>query len=260
MTRLKAAVGAVVRRVTGVRIRTKILGMAALLVVVMGLAATGLVRAQLRQRLEAELELRAAAIARDLAVRSERLILTERRFELYELVKAAVSANPDIRYIFVADHRGQVLVHSFDRAVPTDLLRVRHEASSEAPDPLRLASEEGLLTDVAAPILGGRAGVVRLGLSHRRLTATVNEATWRVVAVTAVELAAALGLALLLTSLFTQPILSLVDVTRAVARGDLGVRAVPRRDDEVGELTVAVNAMIGAWRGRATRWCTGSAS
>ncbi len=231
-------------RLTSVRIRTKILGMAVLLVVAMGGAASWLVRAELRGRLERELELRAVAIARELAGRSEGAILTERRFELYELIRAAAAANPDIRYVFVTDARGRVLVHSFESAVPPDLLRIRRDPPGDAGGPLLLASEEGVLTDVAVPILDGRAGVVRLGLSHRRLHALVEDATWRVAGVTALVLAAALGVALFLTSRLTQPILALVEVTRAVSRGDLSLRAAPRSEDEVGELTVAVNAMV----------------
>ena len=50
--------------------------------------------------------------------------------------------------------------------------------------------------------------------------------------------------AYLLTLILTRPILALVDVTQAVARGDLSQQAPPWGEDELGRLSTAFNRMI----------------
>ncbi|NCP88226.1 MAG: hypothetical protein CO094_13605 [Anaerolineae bacterium CG_4_9_14_3_um_filter_57_17] len=53
-----------------------------------------------------------------------------------------------------------------------------------------------------------------------------------------------MGVAYVLTALLTRPILALVDVARAVGRGEMQTKAHTYMDDEVGELALAFNAMI----------------
>ncbi len=231
------------RRVTAVSVRAKILGMVAGVVLLLGLAVTLQVRARLQADLSASLEERGAAITRDLAARSADLILTENTFALYQLIRDTLENNPDVRYVFMLNTDGQVLVHSFDQRVPPDLLGVNPVDGAQAYRVQVLESEEGLITDVAAPILAGRAGAARVGLSQYRLTDSVVEATWGLIGVTVVALVAGLGIALVLTHYLTRPVLELVGVARAVGRGDLSAKARRHMDDEIGELTSAFNAM-----------------
>lgn len=232
------------RQLTSVGVRTKILGMTAGLIVAMGGAMMLLVRTQLERELGAELRLRGLALGRDLAWRSADPILTDRRFELYDLVRGAASGNPDVRYVVVIGTDGRPIAHSFGRGVPQGLLQVHRVPPGSEPDVITVITDEGPVADVAAPILGGAAGTLRVGLSERRIRGLVREATWRVVGVTALALVGTLSLAFVLTSVLTRPLLALVDVARAVARGDLDVRAVQSGGDEIGELTGAFNAMV----------------
>ncbi len=230
-------------RLTSVSIRTKILGMVIGVVLLLGLGVTLLVRSRLQSELGISLEARGIAIARDLSARSADLILTENTFALYQLIRDTLENNSDVRYAFVLDPTGHVLVHSFGQGVPPDLLSV-NSVSSEQPYRVQvLASNEGLITDIAVPILGGRAGVARVGLSQRRLTASVSKATWDLAAVTGIALTVGLGMALVLTRVLTRPVLELVNVARAVGQGDLSTKATRYMDDEIGELAAAFNNM-----------------
>lgn len=233
------------RRFTGVSIGVKILGMVAGVVVLLGLAVTLQVRARLQAELGASLETRGVAIARDLSVRSADLILTENTFALHQLIRDTLENNPDARYVFVLDAKGNVLAHSFDQGVPPDLLKVNSSAEEQPYQAQTLDSNEGLITDVAVPILDGRVGVARIGLSHHRLEDSINRATWELIGVTAGALIIGLGVALVLTRLLTRPVLELVGVARAVGRGDLSQKALWYMNDEIGELAVTFNTMTG---------------
>lgn len=233
----------ILRRLTGVSIGVKILGMVAGVVLLLGLAVSLQVRARLQTELSAGLEERGIAITRDLATRSADLILTDNTFALYQLIRDTLENNSDVRYVFVLDAEGNVLTHSFGQSVPPDLLDVNWVDGKQAVRVQVLNSEEGLITDIAAPILGGRVGVARVGLSQHRLAESVAEATWGLVGVTVIALVVGLGVALVLTRVLTRPVLELVGVARAVGRGDLSAKSRKYMDDEIGELAAAFNAM-----------------
>ncbi len=230
------------RRLTAISIVAKILGMVAGVGLILGTVVTLQVRARLERELRADLETRGVAIARSLAARSTDLLLTGNDFALHQLIRDTLENNPDVRYAFILDANGEAAAHSFNQSLPSDLLRVN---ANPAP-PYRmqtLQSEEGLMTDIAVPILDGKAGAARLGLSHQRLEATIARATWELLGVTALVLALGLGAAYVLTRLLIRPVLSLVEAARAVSRGDWRVKARRQMEDEIGELAVAFNAM-----------------
>lgn len=232
------------RRLRGVSIQVKTTGIAVIVVLLLGAAVTLQVRAYLARELGRSLEERGVAVARGLAARSADLVLTGNRFGLYELVRETIETNPDVRYAFVADRDGEVLAHSFNVSVPPDLRQV-NRIVAEAPYQIELLySDEGIIHDIAVPLLGGRAGVIRVGLTEHRLRAAIARAVAALLATTAVALLIGVVAAFLLTRLVTQPVLDLVEATRAVGRGDLTRRARRASDDEIGELADAFNAMI----------------
>ncbi|WP_376792666.1 ATP-binding protein [Thermoflexus sp.] len=248
MARLRADLGQSAqwlwRKITGISIRYKLLGMVLGVILLLGLAVTLQVRSQLAGRLRQGLEERGLALARDLAEDATDLILTQNLFGLYQQLRNTLETNPDVRYIFIVSPQGEVLAHSFPHRVPSDLLRVNPLSPGQPWRVQLLDSDEGLLTDVAVPILGGQLGVVRLGLSHQRLQSAVITATYRLIATTLLALLIGGIAALLLTRVLSRPILELVDAVRAASRGDLSHRPPVRMADEIGELTAAFNVMM----------------
>ncbi|MFN3928073.1 MAG: ATP-binding protein [Thermoflexus sp.] len=231
-------------KITGISIRYKLLGMVLGMILLLGLAVTLQVRSQLAAHLRQGLEERGLALARDLAEDATDLILTQNLFGLYQQLRNTLETNPDVRYIFIVSPQGEVLAHSFPHRVPSDLLQVNPLPPGQPWGVQLLDSDEGLLTDVAVPILGGQLGVVRLGLSHQRLQRAVITATYRLIATTLLALLIGGIAALLLTRVLSRPILELVDAVRAASRGDLSRRPPVRMADEIGELTAAFNVMM----------------
>ncbi|MCL5026209.1 MAG: ATPase, partial [Chloroflexi bacterium] len=177
---------------TAVGVRTKIMGIIVGLVLLFGGGVTLYVRHTLEVSLREQLEMRGVSIAADLGARSTDLLLTNNIYALHTLVYDTVNNNEDLRYAFVLDERGQVAAHSFDNGFPRGL-REANSASSDERSRLQLLwTEEGWVWDVAAPILGGRAGTARVGLSESRLSAAVGSITNQLLVATG--LASALGL------------------------------------------------------------------
>lgn len=201
------------------------------------------VRSDYHHRFRVELRERGKAIAFNLASRSRDLILTNNLFQLYSMAKETVKRDPDVRYVFVTNAYSEILVHTFEGGFPRDLLRPRNVPAGMDYQTTILETEEGLIQDIAIPILGGKAGVIHVGLSERRLSAAVSHRIWSIVRVAGVVLAIGLIAAYALATLFTRPIWKLVEMTQAIGRGDLRRRATIWANDEIGELGNAFNTM-----------------
>lgn len=237
-------------RIAGsVDVRTKILGMVLALTTVLGLAVTVQVRIVMTRVFAEELESRGVSVASDLASRSTDPILLNDTYALHQLLRETVTNHPDALYAFVLDPRGQVLAHTFgDAGFPIGLLApTLANAAPTLHGEIRhwvYVSNEGTVHEMIAPILGGDAGVVRLGLTETRLQTIVNTVTGQMILTTLLVALAGIVAAMILTWLLTRPILDLVATTKEVGRGNLQARAPHWADDEIGTLADAFNQMV----------------
>ncbi len=230
-----------------VPVRVKIMGIALGMVGLLGLVVTVQVRSSMRGTLEKELQLRGSAIARDIAGRATDLILTNNLFALHELLRTTREHNEDIRYVLVLDRAGEVLSHTLPANPSPQLLAANNlPAPRENAQIQPLETDEGRIHDVALPIFGGRAGVVRVGMSERRMEDIVGAMTRRLLGVTALVSLGGVAAALLLTLVLTRPLLTLRKVAQAVERGEFSEKAPVWSRDEIGQLSQAINAMTEA--------------
>lgn len=229
--------------ISGVSIRTKILGIVLGLVLLLGGSITLQVRAILLDVAIQQLQEQSVSLARDLAARSTDPLLINDWYDVLELLRETQANNPDVRYVFILNPQGDIVAHTFVGGFPTDLATVNPVASSAHHHTLALATEEGVLWDTAVPIFAGKAGVARVGLSEQRTRAMVNLVTAQLLFLTVLVSIVGIAAASFLTWLLTRPIRRLVQAANAVRQGDYTPRVRRWANDELGELADAFNAM-----------------
>jgi signal transduction histidine kinase len=212
----------------------------------LGLGGTLRARADLTNIGRTELEKRGVTIARNLAVQHADQILVNDIFGLYELVNDLLLSNSDLRYVFIVDPAGTVWVSSFEEGLPRGLKDANVPTSSQKYRVQLISTEEGIIYDIAMPILEGRAGVVRVGMLEKPLQEQVNKQTLQLLTMTGTVTLVGAIIAYFLGTLLTKPLSQLVEVTKAVAKGNLKQKAPVMARDEVGKLALAFNAMTEA--------------
>jgi signal transduction histidine kinase len=230
-------------KVGAVGIRTKIMGIVAVSILCSGLVMVWYTYQDDAAALRYELQERGIAIGSSLAAQSRDFILTDNQFALYTLVESTRDANEDLAYTFVLDAEGNVLVHTFDEGFPTDLLGVNYVQAGETYGIQAVKTEDDMIQDIAVPVLGGKAGVVRLGMSESSIRAAVVEHIRNILLWLVPILVLGITIAYGLASILTIPITKLAEAARAVGRGDFRWKSPVWAKDEIGSLGTAFNEM-----------------
>ena len=217
--------------------------MALMLILLLGAGVTWQVLHSLTYIVQSQLENESITSARDLAARAADPILLNDLVRLQRLLVETQQNNPDVRYAFILDKNGDILVHTFGAGFPPDLLTANDAGSSEHHHTIILQTNNELIWDTAVPIFNERAGTVRLGLSDARLRNAVQSLTIQLALMIAFVSALGILVATFLTFLLTRPVRELVSATQAVAKGDFSPRLARWADDEFGDLAEAFNAM-----------------
>ncbi len=222
--------------VGAVSIRTKVMGIAAVCILVASLALVWRDYDDMSAALRSQLLDRGITVARGVAAQSRNPILTGDRFTLYTLVRNTLNSDKDITYVLIIDTEHNVLIHTFDQGVPVDLLA---KTQLQAEEPYRvqaLKTELGIVHDVVVPILGNQTSVVHIGMSEVTIKAQVyqhirDDLVW-VVLVLVIGLYIAYGLAVFLT----KPISQLARAARVVGTSEFRWKTPMWAKDEIGSL------------------------
>lgn len=237
--------GRVVEALLSVNVRWKIIGIVLGVVGLFSATTMLFLLLYLKPILSHELRERALSLARDTATKSTDLLLINDLFSLYELLHETVANNHDVRYVFILDPKGAVLVDTFGSTLPPNLLDANPLEQNKPFAWVSLQSNEGKLYDVAVPIFEGRLGTFRLGVSELRLRGQLTKIAWTLVLLTGVASLVGIGAAYLLTYVLTRPVGALMKVTLAVQEGDFSQQVHLSTSDEFGQLGKAFNAMTG---------------
>jgi len=239
------------RKSLAATVTARILGFVSL--VVLGVAGYLLIHE--RQVLEQELQNRGLLMATHLAQQSVDPILREDDYALFKRVQVLrASPGQDLRdvgkvaYAMVLDTRGQALAHTDPeqvRAILTDP-RTREILTRADVSVVAVTAPTGEhLYDVAVPIRmrGLPIGAVRLGISRAGVDRMVRDLAFKILGVLFFFMLVGIGSIWRFSRRMVQPIQRLRDSARAVQAGDLSQRVAVDRQDEIGELSSAFNAM-----------------
>ncbi len=154
-----------------------------------------------------------------------------------------LKADPEVSYIFI-EKDGQVIIHTFKSGFPRGLLNAGHRKT--ALDHVTVLTNEGTYLDFAAPIFGGRAGTLRLGITETTDEQIMKETKKSLLLVALLVMAAALVFVALVSRRLTRPLSQLTQSAVEIANGDYS-RTIPvPGDDEVGRLALAFGKMVHA--------------
>ena len=236
---------AILYKVVSVSIRTKIMGIVAACILMSALALVWYAYRDVSTALRNELQQRGIAIGISLAAQSRDFILTDNLFALYRLIMDTRNADKDIAYIFILNSTGNVSVHSFDNGFPSDLLgkNILKTGQPYQAQLLRANNSGTTIQDMAIPILGGQAGIIRLGMSEASLNAVIAGYIRNVLIWVALILVLGLSIAYGLAIVLTEPVSQLAEAVRAIGRGDFKWQSSIWVRDEIGTLGAAFHEM-----------------
>lgn len=227
----------------GVSVRMKIFGIVLGSTLLLSLGFALQVRIALFNMLEHESKEQGTSIARDVAARATDMILINDIYSLHQLLIETQANFHDVRYAFILNQSGDVLVHTFGTGFPLGLIAANNVAPNTYQHTESLKTDEGIIWDVAVPIFGGNAGTARIGISDLSVRQTLAGLTTQLMLTILGVLAVSLLAATLLTWILTRPILELVEATRIVAKGDFSPQVRRWANDEIGDLAEAFNQM-----------------
>lgn len=165
---------------------------------------------------------------------------------LDELVYMTNNNNEFVDYIFIIDPQHQIVVHTFQRGIPKNLLKLHLPAFGEnQPDTISIMSDNGRLQDILYPIEDGALGYVRVGVNENSLNEILRDNFIELAAIAfAVGLLGALFV-FKLTRVFTQPLGNLTQRAELISNGHFSLPPLPvDSSDEFGRLTQAMNTTV----------------
>ena len=234
----------VVWAVLSVPILVKMVGIGAVVAGCFGVITFMRTRDTLRDSLNTSLTERAINEAESLADYVARSLSVNDIVAVRQALAKTIERHPGILYVLVRAPNGDIVTHTFDGQVPDGLLPLpTYHAFPEAAFRVVDAKENGLVFEAKRPVLGGHAGSVQLGWSHRRVERELASLRHTILVSLAICAAFGIGLALLLSLAITHPVRHLNDAMQEVRHHNLSARATVFASDEIGSLASAFNEM-----------------
>jgi two-component system response regulator HydG len=183
-------------------------------------------------------------VAHKLALDAAEQVLINDLVGLQRMLDGQIAANPAVSYIFII-RDGQVLSHTFQAGVPVELIAANAVLDSETGHLEKIVSDKGeRFLDIAWPIFGGRAGMLRIGFSEEPYRKKVTELWFQMSLITLGILAVSLFVGQLFVFRITRPLLQLADHVENIGEENLSLPAPVEGQAEISRLAGAFNRML----------------
>ena len=207
------------------------------LILVLGLLVIGIVYYYTASALQRQVDLRASAIATNLADAAAGFVSRKSTLELDALV-AKYGRLDGVAYAFIQDAKGEVLVSSM-QPFPVEL-----RDAGGTPVSSRVTRVRGKsVYETRSLLLDGQLGIVRVGLWADTVQNDVRSTLLPIISLIAACLVAGVVLSIMLASKTVRPILDLKAIADDISRGRLDTSVSIQSNDEVGELGRSLERM-----------------
>jgi len=192
---------------------------------------------------------RADNIAHGLSLDAADKILLNDRVALQKLLDDQILSTPDVAYIFIV-RNGHILSHTFTGGLPVQLIAANQTKRAESGNLEKFVSEKGEhFLDMAWPIFGGKAGVLRLGLSEAPYRTEAKKLWWQINLITLVILLLALLVGQWFIHRLTTPLVQLAAAAERIDEGNLDAEIKIQGRAEVNKLASSFNRMLARLHG-----------
>jgi two-component system NtrC family sensor kinase len=167
------------------------------------------IRNQVYKTFENQLEKHGISIARGIAERAVEPILYDDLSALNNLLIQTITANTDIKYIFILDNNKRLLAHTFTDYIPSRIIEINKLEIGEDRKIVVLndsSDKREVIRDIAIPILGNQAGTVRIGLSEIEYLKEIRSITQLFLGMVFFFLALGIIAAFVLSYIITSPV------------------------------------------------------
>ena len=207
------------------------------LMLALGLLVIGIVYYFTGAALQKQVDLRASAIATNLADAAAGFVSRKSTLELDALV-AKYGRLDGVAYAFIQDSKGDLLASSM-QPFPVELKDAGGSAASSRVTRVRGKS----VYETRSPLLDGQLGLVRVGLWAETVQNDVRSTLLPIIGLIVLCLALSIILSIMLASKTIRPILDLKAIADDISRGRLDTSVAIQSNDEVGELGRSLERM-----------------
>jgi two-component system, NtrC family, sensor kinase len=162
--------------------------------------------------LEEELQQRSLYISRTISERAIDQLFFEDIVGLNRLVTEMKSVDASVEYVFILNRNMEVKAHTFEEFFPADLLNVvseMPEGNEISTIHIQPAGSNVIIRDITLPLLEGRAGYARVGLTEVHIGQAIDKAVSILIWMVVVFFIAGIAMTLVFSYMLTYPIKSI---------------------------------------------------
>lgn len=224
--------------------KAKLLLAVSALVISSGLLISLLVTHRYSSSLIETMKAQAENLAHGMALEAADKILINDLVALQKMLDHQMRSNSAIAYLFIS-RDDSILAHTFVHGLPSGLLSA-NKVTSEGQTSFQeiVSTDDERYMDIAWPIFGGKAGVLRLGFSEKPYRRQLTRLWLQMSAITLGILLFALAGALLFVRRITSPLSELVQATQEIEKGKMSIRVNVQGPEEVERLSASFNQMV----------------
>ncbi len=239
------------------KIHTKIILLLIIVIFSLGFSVIFFVKEFISGRLSAELDEMGLCIARNLASNCIEPILVEDLVKLQKMISDTKQLEKHIVYVFILDTQSVPVVHTFGDYFPKGLadavsgiktavgaLAPYNEPKGSTPYQIQiLSTEQGLIRDIAFPILNGRLGTLHLGISEKYIQEIVSAIVNRLILIICIITVMGIVLTYFFANRTLSELKKVIKSIKKIGEGDFSQRINVKSKDEIGLLAKTFNEM-----------------